>query len=156
MARSNENVPRIRLQTLDDRMLERQHKWASQEDWLASAEAEHVRRSFHAIVARTNVNRKDFVLEGEGLDETHPLWNVPRSRIVARTAREMAACTAPLLRVCKETLFIPTLNSGLIGVSERSQVDDPMLFLQRYSRRENPPPCTSMRGEDFYFQKRVR
>ena len=45
-------------------------------------------------------------MEGESLDETHPLWNVSRSRIVPRVAREMAACVAPLLRVCKEVLFI--------------------------------------------------
>lgn len=95
-----------RLQLLDDRILKRQHEWISQQDWLTNAEAEHSRRPFHAILAKANPSRRDFVLEGESLDETHPLWNVPKSRIVPRVAREIAACVAPLLRVCKEILFI--------------------------------------------------
>src|SRR5215475_10033311 len=41
-----------RLQTIDDRMVKRQHEWNSQQDWLPNAGAEHARRPFHAILAK--------------------------------------------------------------------------------------------------------
>ena len=97
----------VSLETLDGCVLKRsQSQWDNQQDWLTNAEAEHFRRPFYAILARTNPNQRDFVLEGEGLDDTHPRWNVPRSRAVPRVAQEMADCVAPLLRVCQEILFI--------------------------------------------------
>lgn len=95
-----------RLQRIDGRMLKRKHAWSPQQDWLTNAEAEHARHPFHAILARTNPNGQDFVLEGESLDETHRLWIVNASPIVPRTAQEMAACVAPLLRASMEILFI--------------------------------------------------
>src|SRR5207249_1655863 len=76
-----------------------------QQDWLTNAEAEHSRKPVHAILAKANTNRRDFVLEGDSLDETHSLWRVPKFP-VPRVAQEMAACVAPLLRVSKEILFI--------------------------------------------------
>jgi|SRR5262249_19091083 len=66
------------LESLDDRMLSRRHEWDPQLDWLTNAEGEHERKPFHAIVARANPNHRDFVLEGDGLDETHPLWRVSK------------------------------------------------------------------------------
>lgn len=80
------------LQRIDERMLKRQAEWDPQQEWLTNAEAEHSRNPFHAIVARTNPNQHDFVLEGEELDDTHLHWNVPRSRIVTRIAQEMGLC----------------------------------------------------------------
>jgi hypothetical protein len=95
-----------RLQTLDDRLVRRQHEWHPQQDWLANAEAEHSRHPFRAILARTNANQRDFVLAADSLDETHLLWNIPRSFIIRRSAQEMASCVAPLLSACREILFI--------------------------------------------------
>jgi hypothetical protein len=64
------------LHRLDDRLLDREGEWNPQRDWLTNAEAEHLRRPFHAVVARAKPNQREFVLEGDGIDETHPLWNV--------------------------------------------------------------------------------
>jgi hypothetical protein len=94
------------LSRLDDRLLARQCEWNPQHDWLTNAEMEHLHRPFHAILARANPNRRDFVLEGDSVDETHPLWNVGITRVILRTAREMGACVALLLRVSKEIMFI--------------------------------------------------
>ncbi len=94
------------LRQLDARMLKRQHDWDSQFDWLTNAETEHLKRLFHAILAKTNRNQRAFVLEGDRLDETEPLWNTRRSRIIPRKAREMAACVAPLLRWSRRLMFI--------------------------------------------------
>lgn len=93
-----------RLRELDDRMLERQHsKWEDRSDWLTNAETEHSRSP---ILARSNPNQRDFVLEGDTVEERHPLWKTRTSPVVARTAQEMSACVAPLLRVSNEILFI--------------------------------------------------
>jgi hypothetical protein len=95
-----------RLRQLDDRLLPRQGQWDDNQSWLINAETEHYRRLFHAILAKFNPRELDFILEGDSLDETHPLWNVPTSQTVPRIAEEMAACIAPLLRVSQEILFI--------------------------------------------------
>jgi len=94
------------LRLIDERMLKRQHEWDNHQDWLSNAEGEHICRPFRAILAKTNPNHLDFVLEGDNIDETHPLWNVCTSRIVQRDAIGMAACVAPLLRISKDILFI--------------------------------------------------
>ena len=64
------------LSRLNDRLLTRHCEWNTQLDWLANAEVEHLHRPFHAILAKANPNLRDFVLEGDRVDETHPLWNV--------------------------------------------------------------------------------
>jgi hypothetical protein len=94
------------LSRLDDRLLARQNAWNPQHDWLTNAEAEHLQRPFHAILAKTNPNLRDFVLEGDSVDETHPLWNVGITLVISRTAPEMGACVALLLRVSNEIMFI--------------------------------------------------
>jgi hypothetical protein len=94
------------LNRLYDRLLARHCEWNPQLDWLANAEAEHLHRPFHAILAKTNPNQRNFVLEGDSVDETHPLWNIGITRVISRTAREMGACVALLLRVSKEIMFI--------------------------------------------------
>lgn len=132
-----------RLQTIDDRMLKRRHEWDSQQDWLPNAEAEHARRPFHAILARTNVNRQEFVLEGDSLDETHLLWCVSRSCIVARSARGMAACVAPLLRVCQEVLFIDP-HFGPENLRHRRPLEAFLTALLERRQDEEPPQRVEM------------
>jgi len=94
------------LQRLDERMIRRQHDWNPHCDWLSNAETEHGRRPFHAILACANPRQRDFVLEGDSVDASHPLWEVATSRVIARQAPAMAACVAPLLRSCTEVIFV--------------------------------------------------
>jgi hypothetical protein len=94
------------LSRLDDRLLTRHYEWNPRQDWLTNAEMEHLQRPFHAILARTNPKQRDFVLEGDSVDETHPLWNVGLTHVISLTARQMGACVALLLRVSKEIMFI--------------------------------------------------
>ena len=95
-----------KLRLIDDRFLIRQHEWDNEENWLSNAMKEHNRRPFRAILAKTNSNQQEFVLEGDNIDETHPLWNVCTTHIVQRNAISMAGYVAPLLRISKEILFI--------------------------------------------------
>lgn len=95
-----------RLQKLDDRILKRQHEWDRQCDWLTNAEAEHARRPFYAILARSNPNNRDYVLEEENISEDHPFPASPKSPVIRRVAGEMAACVALLLRAAEKILFI--------------------------------------------------
>jgi hypothetical protein len=94
------------LQSLKSCMVRRQHEWNPQSDWLTNAEAEHIRRPFHAILARANPNQREFVLEGDAVSETHPLWDASTSCVIPRKAHEMAVCIALLLQSCHEILFI--------------------------------------------------
>lgn len=94
------------LQILKSCMVRRQHEWNPQADWLTNAEAEHIRRPFHAILARANPNQREFVLEGDTVSETHPLWNVSTSCVIPRKAHEMTVSVSLLLQSCHEILFI--------------------------------------------------
>jgi hypothetical protein len=58
------------LNRLDNRLLKRRYEWDPQRDWFTNAEAEHCRRPFRAILARSNPNQRDFVLEGDCVDES--------------------------------------------------------------------------------------
>jgi hypothetical protein len=46
------------------------------------------------------------VLEGDYVDETHPLWNASTSCVIPRKAQEMASWVALLLQSCHEVLLI--------------------------------------------------
>jgi hypothetical protein len=90
------------------RLLPRFHEWRDGVPWLLNAEEEHSKRPFHAIIAATNPNAKPFILLEGDLDDTQPprLWDIPRTRIVKRTATEMVEALRVLLRMAKTVLFV--------------------------------------------------
>lgn len=105
------------LRRIDDRMVRRKHQWDAASPWLRNAEAEHSRRPFRAIVADGNPNGHPCVLVLDDLDDTLPcdelpegdprrLWYAPRSRVIRRNAREMAAAVEPILQHAMEILLV--------------------------------------------------
>ncbi|MGH8679197.1 MAG: hypothetical protein ACREUQ_12720, partial [Burkholderiales bacterium] len=95
-----------RLNRLDDRMMTRASEWAPALDWLTNAEAEHVKRPFHAIVAGTNPRENDKVLVADDVDEETPGWKVTREIVVQRQATDMADAVAPVLRIARTIVFV--------------------------------------------------
>ncbi|HUX87103.1 MAG TPA: hypothetical protein VMW65_08880, partial [Chloroflexota bacterium] len=95
-----------RLRQIDDRLLVGRTDWDAAVDWLTNAEAEHVARPFHAVLAVANPRQRSFVLEGESLDDKEPRWALPTSRLVPKTADDLAAAVAPLLRCATRVVFI--------------------------------------------------
>ena len=92
--------------TFDDRMLARQHEWNPEKDWLTNAEIEHGKRPFRAILAKENLRSKDFVLEGNSIEDGTQLFQVEKMPSVPRSADEMANLVGPVLRYAKEILLI--------------------------------------------------
>lgn len=96
----------VRLQSIDDKMLARIHQWDSNQGWLANADSEHGRQPFHAIIANTNPNGREWILACDELDESTPRWAIERERVVSRDAASLAAAISPLVCAAKSIVFI--------------------------------------------------
>ena len=82
-------------------------EWNGTLDWLANAESEHLRKPFHAILARENPrNNETVMLEADILERKADGWDAPQSRRVQRSAESMAECVAPMLRCATRILFV--------------------------------------------------
>ena len=85
----------------------RHHEWDSGKAWLDNAYAEHAKRPFSAIITQENPDASAAVICLADLDEfEEPRWRAERQRRIERTATEMAACAATLLRNAKAILFV--------------------------------------------------
>ena len=82
--------------------------------WLARAEAEHLERPFHAIIATINPRGRSFVITKRELVETgHELWSIPDRYPTPRNAEEMANAVSPLMRLCRHAVIIePYFDPG--------------------------------------------
>lgn len=109
--RSDNELDRARmtelLAQLSEAMVKRpKGQWTPDASWLDNAQDEHARVPFHAILARSNPRAHPQVLIAEELDDTTPLWAVPRGRTTPRTATEMAAAVASMLRIADVLVFV--------------------------------------------------
>jgi len=108
---SDNEIEKKRLEELLARLGETTVKrpgaqWNPEASWLGNSVAEHARVPFHAILARHNPPRLTHVLVADELDDTTPLWAEPRGLSVSRSARQLAAAVAAMLRNAKEIVFV--------------------------------------------------
>ena len=75
-------------------------------DWKINAEIEHSKRSFHAIIAKSNPEKKEYILESDSLSDSFPLWNIPHTKIINRTAGEISDCAKLLIFMSKELILV--------------------------------------------------
>ena len=95
------------LTDLTQNMVKRRSTFPEIPVWLERAEAEHVERPFHAILARENPRENGHVVSVKRLiAEGHPCWVVPGNPPVNRNSVELVAAVAPILRVCRHIVFI--------------------------------------------------
>jgi hypothetical protein len=109
--RSHDDIERKRMEELLMRLSEtmvrrRGYLWEGGRTWLGNAQSENGRRAFHAIVARSNPNNHHGTLVADEIDESTPRWTVPRSLVVARSARGMAEAIAPMLRIAEIVILV--------------------------------------------------
>ena len=82
-------------------------EWNGTLDWLTNAESEHLRKPFHAILARENPrNNETVMLEAAVREREAAGWDAPHSTVVQRSAESMAECVAPMLRCATRVLFV--------------------------------------------------
>jgi hypothetical protein len=108
---SDDDLDRTRmvelLQRLGERMVHRRdYLWDAGRAWSENARAEHGRVPFHAILARANPGNHPRVLVASELDDSTPLWGVPRAVTIARRAGDMAAAVAAMLRIAEVIVFV--------------------------------------------------
>ena len=108
---SGNDVERARMTELLERLREtmvkrRDGRWDPSAAWLHNAEDEHARVPFHAILARSNPRGLTMVLVADEIDDATPLWGVPRGCTIPRTAMDMAAAVASMLRIADVLVFV--------------------------------------------------
>ena len=106
------------LRRIDDRMVPHQaNAWDANLDWLENAELEHIRNPFRAIIAESNVRKHPAVIAGATLDDTvefeslpeddsRRLWQADRSRVIGRTATEMADAVETFIKQAEVIMFV--------------------------------------------------
>lgn len=110
--RSDDEFDKMRLvellQRLSERMVRRLgHVWDGNRSWLENAHREHDRKPFRAILARGNPSAHPQTIIGSEADEhSSPLWAAPRGLPIARTAEEMGAAVASLLRIAEVVIIV--------------------------------------------------
>jgi hypothetical protein len=77
------------------------------DDWLKSAEAAHVEKPFHAVLARENPREHFYVISAEQpITERHPLFHCPRECAMPKTVNGYITVSRPLLQCSRQILFI--------------------------------------------------
>lgn len=109
--RSADDFDRARMTELVARLSERMvhrrnYVWEPESSWLQNAHDEHARVPFHAILARANSTDHPTTLTSDGLGDAAKLWSVPRGVTIARSADEMAATIAAMLRIAEVVIFV--------------------------------------------------
>lgn len=95
------------LARLGERMVQRRNFiWEPTRTWIENAQREHARIPFRAILARGNPAGHPGTVTAEELDDSAPLWAVPRGITVARSADQMATAVAAMLRIAQVVLFV--------------------------------------------------
>jgi len=95
------------LSSLSENMVKRACAFPEIKVWLERAEAEHAERPFHAIVATQNPrNHKQIIIADELIEKGDNLWQMTDNSPVRRTAAELVTAVAPVLRVCRQIIFI--------------------------------------------------
>ena len=95
------------LRDLTQNMVKRRKTFSEIPVWLERAETEHSERPFHAILARENPRENGHVVSVKKLiADGHTRWVVPGNPPVTRSAAELGAAVAPMLRVCRHIVFI--------------------------------------------------
>jgi hypothetical protein len=96
-----------RLAALDARVLSprRDGPYDLGKPWLENALIEHAREAFHAIIA-AHSSGESFVLEGDSVDESNPLWRTEPGRILPREPLVFAKVLSLLLRASSRIAII--------------------------------------------------
>ena len=118
-------------------------EWNGTLDWLANAESEHLRRPFHAILARENLrNNETVMLEADILEGEAAGWNAPHSMVVQRSTESTAECVAPMVRCATRVLFVDPYFRA-----DKRRFRGP---LAAFLRRVNPQATTEIHASASY------
>lgn len=74
--------------------------------WIENAIREYGRLPFHAILTQSNPHRHSFILEEPNAVDANNLWDLPKGKIVNRTADKIAHSVSCLLKNSKEIIYI--------------------------------------------------
>ncbi len=95
------------IQSLWENAIKRPNTFPEITVWLERAEAEHVKRPFHAIIATSNPRKNQDVIDADILiEEGHDKWQIPDFPPTRRNAADIAKAVLPLFRCCRHAILI--------------------------------------------------
>lgn len=80
--------------------------YESATDWLDNAIAHHQADPFHAIINDATVPGQDYIITTDDIDAEHPIWHSTHDWEIPRSARNLADCMKPLIRVAKQISIV--------------------------------------------------
>ncbi|MFQ5631188.1 MAG: hypothetical protein ACE5I1_20645, partial [bacterium] len=95
-----------RLKDIDPKLLATGRSYDPALSWLNNAETRHSFNPFHAIISNANPRNQHEILVADELDESNPLWDVPREIHIPRKADALSIRLAKLLQISTEILFV--------------------------------------------------
>jgi hypothetical protein len=91
---------------IDNKLMKSGRAYEPAQDWLSNAEGSHAITPFRAVLSTTNPRNQAFILQGDNVKDSNPLWKVPTRDVVNRDANHMASKVAQLLRLSNRVVFI--------------------------------------------------
>ncbi len=109
--RSDNQHERLRMDVLvrylkDRATSHRTPDWDGAMPWLDNALVEHTREPFHAIITTARRYGADYVLCDDDLDPVNALWQIARTRSVARTAADYTAASRGLICAARKVVIV--------------------------------------------------
>ncbi len=77
-----------------------------EKNWIKNVEAQQGQRPFQAVLTRNKEQNIQNCLNIDELEEAHPLWKVPKDKVVPRKAYELACCARLLLQISREIVIV--------------------------------------------------
>jgi hypothetical protein len=98
-----------KLESLKDKMLRARRPYDEARKWMPNVVEQHAITPFHAVIACEGTLPDGKLLVAKDIDETTPLWRVPRESKVPRQAPDLARHLSPLLQISSRIRFVDKL-----------------------------------------------
>lgn len=147
-------------------LYDRAYQWNDTLPWLENAVQEDTRNAFRAILASGFSTGNGRVIPWDDVADDHELIKVETGKKIDRSARIMAGCVSPLLRMSKEIVFVDRhfrpsatcawlepLRLFLESVIDRPNLDTVLRLEYHIALKENEPPGKYPKNfQDFISQ----
>jgi len=142
----------IKLRNLEkNKMAKLNRTYDPENNWMNNVEVQQRQRPFHAVLARNKELKITNILNIDELEDSQPLWKVPKDQVVPRKAYELACCAKLLLHISKEILVIdPHFDP------EKPRFLETFSHLIKFAFEEHAPKRIELHVEYDYWKEQKR
>jgi len=113
-------------------------KYENNLSWLENADKEHNRCKFHAILACSNPQNNENIIDGLNFDEKHSRWKLESGKVIIKKAKDIADTLAEMLKNAESVIFIDPYFEATIDRFQKTYE----LFFEKFTlqcRNSYPP-----------------